>query len=54
MQASIPKALPGDTVTALISLVYPGVDYSPLTLGAAFSVFEGEEEVATGEVLNDK
>jgi translation elongation factor EF-Tu-like GTPase len=51
LHASKIEARPGDTVSATVALVYPGVDYSALVPDAVFKVLEGAQVVATGRVL---
>lgn len=51
IRSTPPIAYPGDTVVAIVALMYPGIDYSALVPGTEFRVVEGSQVVATGKVL---
>ena len=43
---------PGDSAVVTFELLYEGVDYSPLTVGARFDILEGPIVVGKGIVLS--
>ncbi len=45
------KVRPGDSARVRFRCVYPGMDYSPLKLGARFEMMEGPNVVGVGSVV---